>query len=162
MERVAKQGIICSLISHLEANSFLQLVSEKCSSVIGTGNRVSSTQGSVPFLPELAEQLTSLCLDWPPFLFPTNRDKNLFIQIGSDVLLLLRILMCAALIHLPRRRKSRTWVQFSGCASQRAVPGPAALQSPESWLEMQIQSLPHHTPNLLNQKLGVQPSGPWV
>lgn len=78
--------------------------------MIGTGNRVSGTQGSVPFLPELAERLTSLCLDWPPFPFPTKRDKNLFIQMGSDVLLLLLILTRAVLINLPGRQKSRAWV----------------------------------------------------
>ena len=112
MERVAKRGIMCSLISHLEANSFLQLVSEKCSPVIGTGSCVSGVRGSVLFVPTCSTVPLTLHPLASVYL-PTLRDEKNFIyvgQIGSRELCFLswsHVLMWTAPVNLMRRQKGR-------------------------------------------------------
>lgn len=145
MERVAKQGIICSLISHLEANSFLQLVSGKCSSVIGTGSRASGTRGSVPFLPELAEQLTSLCIRWPRFTFPLLGMRILLFRLGQvDLKSPVSCFVTRAPVDGSDKFAWKADVQEMGVCtsrdSQSGVPGLAALPSPESWSEVPVHS----------------------
>lgn len=141
MERVAKQGIICSLISHLEANSFLQLVSEKCSSVIRTGSFIWDTGFSAisarTHLP--AHLLASVYL-------PTIRDEGHFIPVGPPQCEEARFLFCH--VGSSDECDSKAEEQETGLCSSRGVilkvwsPGPAVLPSPESWWEMHKSTVP--------------------